>query len=220
MVDGKEMFVDFHDLTKKERGRDGSRPCPILNSSVAKRLNPPIIDDTGGDDVVQIKFPNGRRNTVLFARKNSKCDILKQMYEFIDRNKNCFELLHQMIPSHLWEEDTLAGGKYLPMGISLRNGSQGSNSKLPFLRQTSMYNVCKKLEEFYAYVCSFEAMLMDKYCGDEYRHNRETYAGGDDCIFPSPKLQKNCEANSRRLYLCLNQIVLRIMDNKKLIQNT
>jgi hypothetical protein len=42
-------------------------------------------------------------------------------------------------------------------------------------------------EEFYAYVCSFEAMLMDKYCGDEYRHNRDTYAGGDDCIFPSPK---------------------------------
>ena len=73
-------------------------------------------------------------------------------------------------------------------------------------------------EEFYAYVCSFEAMLMDKYCGDEYRHNRDTYAGGDDCIFPSPKLQKNCEANSRKLYLCLNQIVLRIMDNK-LIKN-
>jgi hypothetical protein len=81
---------------------------------VAKKLNPPIIDDTGGDDVVQIKFPNGRHNTVLFARKDSKCDILKQMYEFIDRNKNCFELLHQVVPSHLWEEDTLAGGKYLP----------------------------------------------------------------------------------------------------------
>jgi hypothetical protein len=39
MVDGKKMFVDFHDLTKKERGRDGSRPRPILNSSVAKKLN-------------------------------------------------------------------------------------------------------------------------------------------------------------------------------------
>ena len=52
MVDGKKIFVDFHDLTKKERGRDGSRPRPILNSSVAKKLNPPIIDDTGGDDVV------------------------------------------------------------------------------------------------------------------------------------------------------------------------
>ena len=88
MVDGKEMFVDFHDLTTKERGRDGSRPHPILNSSVAKKLNPPIIDDTGGDDVVQINFPNGRRNTVLFARKDSKCDILKQMYEFIDCNKS------------------------------------------------------------------------------------------------------------------------------------
>jgi len=214
-VDGKKMFVDFHDLTKKERGRDGSRPRPIINSSVAKKLNPPIIDDTGGDKV-RIKFPNGRRNTVFFARKDSKCDILKQMYEFISRNKNCFELLNQMVPSHLWEEDTLAGGKYLPMGISLRNGTQGSNSKLPFLRQASMYNVCKKLEEFYAHVCSFEAMLMDKYCGEEYIHNRETYAGGDDCIFPSPTLQKNCKANSRRLYLCLNQIALRIMDNKSI----
>ena len=37
MVDGKKMFVDFHDLTKKERGRDGSRPRLILG------LSPPGI---------------------------------------------------------------------------------------------------------------------------------------------------------------------------------
>jgi hypothetical protein len=34
MVDGKKMFVDFHDLTKKERGRDGSRPRLILGLSL------------------------------------------------------------------------------------------------------------------------------------------------------------------------------------------
>ena len=34
MVDGKKMFVDFHDLTKKDRGRDGSRPRLILGLSL------------------------------------------------------------------------------------------------------------------------------------------------------------------------------------------
>ena len=211
-IDGEIVYAEFHELTIKGR-KDHCRPRPILSASIANMVGAQVIDNSFGD-LVHIRFPSGRQNTVLFARNDSKCKYLRELHEFITNNRNGFEELYQNVPPHLWEKDSLAGGKYLPMGMSLRSGIQGSNPRCPFLRQESAYNVSKAIAHFYENIYGRLAMLMKKYCGAKYSENHKLYEDGHDCIFPSPKAQMNSNLDTNGIFIGLSQIVLRVMDNE------
>ena len=211
-IDGENFDAVFHESTKK--GRKGHcRPRPVLSSSIAKKVGAQSIDNRFGD-IVRIQFPSGRQNTVFFARRDSECEYLRGLHEYITNNRQSFEELYQQVPPHLWEKDSLAGGEYLPMGLSLRSGTQGSNRSCPFLRQESAYNVCKAIAHLYGDMYGRLSIFMKKYCDVEYSVNQKLYKGGHDCIFPSPAAQTNCNANTNDLFIGLSQIVLRVMDNR------
>ena len=44
-----------------------------------------MIDNSFGD-IIHIRFPSGRQNTVLVARNDSKCKYLRELHEFITNN--------------------------------------------------------------------------------------------------------------------------------------
>ena len=211
-IDREIVYAEFHELTKKGQ-KDHCRPRPILSASIANMVGAQVIDNRCGD-VVRIKFPSGRQNTGFAARNDSKCKYLRELHEYITNNRNGFEELFQKVPPHLWEKDSLAGGKYLPMGMSLRSGIQGSNPRCPFLRQESAYKVCKAIAHFYENIYGRLAMLMKKYCDAKYSENHKLYEGGHDCIFPSPKAQMNSNLGTNGIFIGLSQIVLRVMDNE------
>lgn len=111
----------------------------------------------------------------------------------------------------MWIVDTLGGGKYLPGGVCFRNETKRSNPKLPFLRSECCHNVVKRLFEIYGQIIGLEALVIEKYCHDEYMENLQTYGDAHDCIFPSPESQREAQSLSEGLHWSLHQVALRIM---------
>jgi len=209
-VGNKIVDAPIHDYTKRSKGHEGNRPRCTPSSDVVGMLNAPLVDETCAE-VTRIRFKNGRENTVFFANEKSMCPILKRVYEKYQEYGSGIAYLCKHIPTELWTVDTLGGGKYLPGGVSIRNGTKQSDAKLPFLRAECRHNVVKKLFEIYAQIIGLEALAIEKYCPDEYAENLLTYGDGEDCIFPSPVLQRVGQNLSEGLHFNLHQAALRIM---------
>jgi len=208
---GKEKVeAQIHDYTTRSKGQEGNRPRSFPSAGVVGMLNAPLVDGTNGE-VTRIEFINGRKNTVFFANGNSQCPIMKRIYESFQQYGSLIEYLCKNIPSELWIVDSLAGGKYLPGGVCFRNGTRKSKSKLPFLRKECCHNVVKQLFEIYAKIIGLEALVVEKYCPDEYLENLQTYGDADDCIFPPIASQREGQQVSEGLHWSLHQVALRIM---------
>jgi len=209
-VGNEKVEAPIHGYTTRSKGQEGCRPRSIPSSDVVGMLNAPLVDETSGE-VTRIQFKNGRENTVFFANGKSQCPILKRIFECFQEYGGLIEYLCKNIPPELWIVDSLAGGKYLPGGVCFRNGIQGSNPKLPFLRVECCHNIVKQLFDIYAQIIGLEALAIKKHCGDEYAENLQTYGDADDCIFPSPASQREGQNVSEGLHWSLHQVALRIM---------
>ena len=103
---------------------------------------------------------------------------------------------------------------YLPAGIAIRSGIQGSDSKLPHLIQQSAHNVIRKINSIYARVVGLQALVAKKYCYGDLLENMTTYdRNGEDCIYPTPASQRKEQTCSEGLSWGIHQVALRIMDN-------
>lgn len=209
----ESVEAPVHDFSTISKGKQGCRPRAILTPDLITKINPPIVDASVGE-VVPITFKNGRTNTAFFATSQSKCPLLKQLYECFQAYRKELELMCKQIPAHLWITDTLAGGKYLPMGVSVRSGTQGSSKKLPFLRKECSNRLLMDISKIYAKLLGIEASIIQKYCPTAYNENKEKYQNGEDCIFPSPQDQHKGQLGSQLFHYCQNQVALRIINNE------
>ena len=202
----------IHEMTKV--GKDGARPRARLSCELMEKLNTPLIDETRGE-VVDITFKDGTTNTIFFATEQSRCPLLQELYMLVKKYRESMHYLKENIPQKLWIKDCLAGGLYLPGGLSLRGGTQGCSAKLPFLRKECSYNSVRELFSIYAKVVGLQSLIMRKYCPCSYHANHELYQGGEDCIFPSPRAQSREQQNQAGSHWCLNQVAVRVMANNK-----
>ena len=190
-----------------------SRPRATLTSEIIKTINPTVIDNLVGE-VVHIKFESGRKNTVFFASSTSTCPLLKHLYNCFEESRHKLEILVKGIPNSLWISDTLAGGNYIPMGVSFRSGTQGSNKKLPFLWAECSNNRLICISRIYAKLLGIEAAIIKKYCPETYKTNHDTYRGGEDCMFPPIHEQHAGQTTSELFHFYLNQVALRVLYNE------
>jgi len=209
---GKDLVNDIT-IHKSTKSSSTGSPRACLDSRLMEKLNPPLVDDSRGE-VVKIEFGNGMTNTIFFAKETSQCPLLRKLYAHVEKYKSKLVEMIKAVPTDLWEVDCLAGGHILSGGIAMRNGSQGSSPKLPFLRHESTYTIVKEIHNIYATIAGLEALIIDKYCPSESMKNHEIYRGGEDCIYPSPMAQRKGQVMSEGLHWNLQQIAIRIMSNE------
>ena len=211
-VDNDVVHPIMHEFTAQSNGKARCTPRPLPSANIVEKLDPPIIDGSTGD-VNHIQFRNKMENTVFFAHKDSTCSLLKRLYSCYEQYSGLLAQLVEACPSHLYNEDGLAGGTYLPAGIAIRGGIQESSSKLPFLIRQTAYNIVRKICDIYAKIAGIQALIAEKYCPKDYVENVQTYNDGEDCIFPPPASQRKDQEESEGLHWSQHQVALRIMNN-------
>jgi hypothetical protein len=76
--------------------------------------------------------------------------LLKQLYQCFEESRSELEILLQNIPDYQWILDTLAGSKYIPIGVAFRSRIQGSRKNLPFLNNQYKYKLLRDICKIYA----------------------------------------------------------------------
>jgi hypothetical protein len=205
----------IHTNTLKSKGKEGCRPRIYPDAVFVKDLNPVIVDETTAGEVVQIQFNEHVENYVFFASRDSKCPLLREIYEIYYENRTRLMQIIETIQQKLaWTVDTLGGGDYIPCGIAMRGGTKDSRADLPFLMKSGRYAIIMELVDIYAKILGKQAKVIQKYCPNVYDENERIYMDGEKhrCNFPTRKSQLgNTQEDDDNVYWRLHQFAIRIM---------
>lgn len=190
LIDGHPIPHSYHPLSLHGTRTRKCRPRVQLTEEHAQRLQLPLLDERSGE-VVEIIFPNGRVNYVLFGRRNSNCPSLRALHTHMDQHgPELDELLSTLDQKRV--KDDLGGGRYIVSGFGNMGRNVSGNIRPPTqpsmrksMKLVDHNNLASKVGGIFSHISECIA----KHCGDVYEKNHNIMQN-HNLVWPSLKYQQ------------------------------
>ena len=157
-----------------------------MTEEILAQLSEPPIIDKHSKALTKIVFPNGTINYVFHAHRDSKCEALSQLHQYLyDEEGMDIQDLLNAVPDSEWEKDKLGGGRYLPIGFGTRSTFKKCKRKgVPHMRKPFKVKTVQTLSTILGGIMSRVGRCVSKYSSHAMKMNRQFKNKNETVAFP------------------------------------
>ena len=162
------------------------KTSPQMTESILSQLSEPPLINEHSNAITKIVFPNGTINYVFHARRDSKCEALSDLHQYLydDKGQDIQDLLNA-VPESEWKKDELGGGRYLPIGFGTLGTFRSCKHKgVPHMRKPFKTDPVQRLSPILGGIMSRVGRCISKYSPVCMKKNRVYKHKNERAAFP------------------------------------